>query len=41
MISKGLKGRSPRTGATLANPVQSDTRDHCLKHKCKINIDDF
>ena len=34
-------GLSPRTGATLATPVQSDIRDHCLKHKNKINICNF
>ena len=25
----------------VATPVQSDTRDHSLKHKNKINIDNF
>ena len=35
------QGISPRTGATLAVPVQSDIREHCLKHKININIDNF
>ena len=30
---------SPRTGANLATPVQSDVRDHYLKNK--HNIDNF
>ena len=34
-------GFSPRTSATLTIPVQSDIIDHCLKHKNKINIDNF
>ena len=34
-------GLSPRTGATLVTPVQSDIREHCLKHKNEINIDNF
>ena len=33
-------GLSFRTLAALATSVQSDVRDHCLKHKNKINIDD-
>ena len=34
-------GVSDRTGASLSTPVHSDIRDHCLKHKQKINCDNF
>ena len=34
-------GISPRTGAILATPVQSDIREHCLKHGKQINGDNF
>ena len=34
-------GISPRTGAILATPLQSDIREHCLKHGKQINGDNF
>ena len=39
-ISQHL-GVSFRTGVTLSTPVQSDIREHCLKHKQHINRDNF
>ena len=39
-ISQHL-GVSFRTGATLSTPVQSDIREHCLKHKQHISRDNF
>jgi hypothetical protein len=35
------QGVSFRTGASLSTPVQSDIREHCLKHRKHINIDNF
>ena len=35
------RGISFRTGAKLSTPVQSDIREHCLKHKRHINVDNF
>ena len=35
------QGISFRTGKTLSKPDQSDIREHCLKHRKKINIDNF
>ena len=35
------RGVSPRTGAILATPVQSDIREHCLKHGKQVNGDNF
>jgi hypothetical protein len=35
------RGISFRTGAKLSIPVQSDIREHCLKHKKHINVDNF
>ena len=34
-------GVSFRTGVKLSTPVQSDIRDHCLKHRKHINISNF
>ena len=34
-------GVSFRTGAPLGTPVQSDIREHCLKHRKHINVDNF
>ena len=39
-VSKHI-GTSPRTGATLATPVQSDIREHCLKHGRQNNGGNF
>ena len=39
-ISQHL-GVSFRTGAKVSTPVQSDIRDHCLKHRKYINVDNF
>ena len=39
-ISQHL-GVSFRTGAPLSTPVQSDIREHCLKHRQHINSDNF
>ena len=34
-------GVSFRTGATLSTPPQSDIREHCLKHRKHINVNNF
>ena len=35
------QGISDRTGSSLSSPVNSDIRDHCLKHKREVNYDNF
>ena len=35
------QGVSDRTGEVSSKPVGSDIRDHCLKHKERVNYDNF
>ena len=35
------QGISPRTGKQLLRPDESDIREHCLKHRKHVNINNF